>query len=63
MASKVPQTVTLAEFLEWDDGTDRRYQLVDGVPVMMAPTLEAHGELALNIGAEIRSRLQSRPAG
>ncbi|HEX3209109.1 MAG TPA: Uma2 family endonuclease [Geminicoccaceae bacterium] len=59
MASKVPQTVTLAEFLEWDDGTDRRYQLVDGVPVMMAPTLEAHGELALNIGAEIRSRLQS----
>lgn len=47
----------LAEFLDWDDGTDRRYQLVDGVPVMMAPTLEAHGELVVNLGAEIRSRL------
>jgi Uma2 family endonuclease len=50
--------MTVAEFLEWDDGTDRRYQLVDGVPVMMALTLEAHGELAINIGAEIRSRLR-----
>jgi Uma2 family endonuclease len=58
MASKPPQPMSLAEFLEWNDGTDRRYQLIDGVPVMMAPTLEAHGELALNIGAEIRSRLQ-----
>jgi Uma2 family endonuclease len=50
--------MTLAEFLEWEDGSDRRYQLVDGVPVMMAPTLEAHGELAINIGAEIRNRLR-----
>ena len=53
--------MTLAEFLDWDDGTDRRHQLVDGIPTMMAPTLEAHGELAVNIGAEIRSRL--RPSG
>ena len=50
--------MTLAEFLDWDDGTDRRYQLLDGIPVMMAPTLEAHGELALALGAEIRSRLK-----
>ena len=39
--------MTIAEFLEWDDGTDRRHQLVDGMPVMMmAPATEAHGELA-----------------
>lgn len=50
--------MTLAEFLQWDDGTGRRYQLVDGIPVMMAPSLEAHGELALALGAEIRSRLR-----
>ena len=49
--------MSLAEFLDWDDGSDRRHQLVDGVPIMMAPALEAHGELAVNIGAEIRSRL------
>ena len=51
--------MSLAEFLEWDDGTGRRYQLLDGVPVMMAPGLEAHGELALALGAAIRSRLQA----
>jgi Uma2 family endonuclease len=50
--------MTLAEFLEWDDGTDRRYELLDGAPVMMAPTLEAHGELAVALGAEIRTRLK-----
>lgn len=50
--------MTLAEFLEWDDGSDRRYQLFDGVPVMMAPGAEAHGELVLSLGAEIRSRLK-----
>jgi Uma2 family endonuclease len=58
MASHAPQRMTLAAFLEWDDGTDRRYQLVDGVLLMMAPATEAHGELALSLGAEIRSRLQ-----
>ena len=58
MASPAPKRMTLAEFLEWDDGTDRRYELLDGVPVMMAPTLEAHGELAAALGAEIRARLR-----
>jgi Uma2 family endonuclease len=57
MASPAPKRMTLAEFLEWDDGTDRRYQLLDGIPMMMAPSLEAHGELALALGAEIRARL------
>jgi Uma2 family endonuclease len=51
--------MTLAEFLEWDDGTDRRYELFHGVPVTMAPPLEAHSELVMSLGAEIRSRLRS----
>ena len=50
--------MTLAAFLEWDDGTDRRYQLFDGVPIMMAPATEAHGELAAALAGEIRSRLR-----
>ena len=53
-----PKRMPLAEFLEWDDGTDRRYELLDGIPVMMAPSLEAHGELAAALGAEIRARLK-----
>jgi Uma2 family endonuclease len=49
--------MTLAEFLDWDDGSDRRYELVGGFAVMMAPASEAHGELAAATCAEIRSRL------
>ena len=58
MASPAPKRMTLAEFLDWDDGTDRRYELRDGVPVMMAPTLEAHGELAAALALQIGSRVK-----
>jgi len=58
MASRAPKPMTIAEFLEWGDGTDRRYQLVDGMPVMMAPANEAHGELAAKLTIEIGTRLR-----
>jgi Uma2 family endonuclease len=58
MASHAPQRMTLAAFLEWDDGTDRRYQLRDGVPVMTAPRAEAHDQLAAALMIEIGSRLK-----
>jgi Uma2 family endonuclease len=58
MASLAPKRMTLAEFLEWDDGTDRRYELLDGVPVMMAPSLEAHGELAAALAMQLGSRVK-----
>ena len=50
--------MTLAEFLRWDDGTDARYELVDGRIVAMAPPNDAHGTIVMNIGFEIRSRLR-----
>ena len=37
MASPAPKRMMLAEFPAWDDGTDRRYELLDVSPVMMAP--------------------------
>jgi Uma2 family endonuclease len=58
MVSPAPKRLTLAEFLEWDDGTDRRYELLDGVPIMMARSLEAHGELAAALTIEIGTRLK-----
>jgi Uma2 family endonuclease len=58
MASRAPKLMTLAEFLEWDDGTDRRYELLDGLPVMMAPATEAHGEIAAALTIEIGTRLR-----
>ena len=59
MASPAPERMTLAEFLQWDDGTDRRYELLDGLAMMMAPSLEAHGELAAALAAEIRARVKA----
>jgi Uma2 family endonuclease len=40
--------MSLQEFLRWDDGTDRRYELIDGMPVAMAPPAEAHRFLLAN---------------
>ena len=54
--------MSLAEFLEWDDGTDTRYELIDGRPVAMAPPAEAHGTIVANIVAP-SARGSSRPAG
>ena len=58
MAETALRHMTLAEFLDWDDGSDRRYQLIDGVPVAMAPPLADHGELVIAIGAELRANLR-----
>lgn len=44
-------------FLTWEDGTDTRYELIDGRPVAMAPPSEAHSVIVANIAVAIRSRL------
>jgi len=50
--------MTLAEFLEWDDGTDTRYELFEGRPVAMALPLVTHGTIVGNLAREIGSRLK-----
>ena len=42
--------MTVAEFLTWDDGTDTRYELIDGRPVAMAPVTAGHSIIAVNLG-------------
>jgi Uma2 family endonuclease len=37
MAKPAEKRWTVDEFLAWDDGTDRRYELVGGQIVAMAP--------------------------
>jgi Uma2 family endonuclease len=37
MAEAAERRWTVDEFLDWDDGTDRCYELVDGRIVAMAP--------------------------
>ena len=57
MAEPAAQRMSLAEFLEWDDGTDTRYELIDGRPRPMAPPIEAHGTTVANLVCHIGNRL------
>ena len=49
MTDLVERQMTLAEFLDWDDGTDTRYELIDGRPVAMAPSSANHGAIGVNL--------------
>jgi Uma2 family endonuclease len=53
--------MTVSEFLTWDDGTETRYELMDGWAVAMSPPFEPHGRIAGNAWGEIDRRLECRP--
>jgi Uma2 family endonuclease len=55
-----PQRWTLEQFLAYDDGTDTRYELHDGVVVAMAPNSVVHGCLVGWLAGRIGAGL-SRP--
>ena len=61
MAEPATRRMTLDEFLAWDDGTDRRYELLGGIVTAMAPPMPRHGLLAAALSGEIRSALRARP--
>lgn len=58
MTDAAQRRMTLAEFLDWDDGTDTRYELIVGVPVAMAPPMRAHATIAGNLIAALKTRLK-----
>ena len=58
MAEPAEKRWTVEEFLAWDDGSDRRYELVDGHVLAMAPPSEAHGTIVANLTGELRNRLK-----
>ncbi|MGH7062576.1 MAG: Uma2 family endonuclease [Stellaceae bacterium] len=60
MAEPAIRPMTLDEFLDWDDGTDTRYELVAGFPVAMAPPAEAHRILATRLGSRLDAALAIR---
>jgi Uma2 family endonuclease len=45
--------MSLTEFLEWDDGTDTRYELVRGKVVAMALPSASHSVIVANVGATL----------
>jgi Uma2 family endonuclease len=58
MVEAAEQRMSFAAFLEWDDGTDARYELVDGRVRAMAPPIEAHGTIVANLARQIGNRLK-----
>lgn len=52
--------MTVDEFFVWaDDGTDTKYQLIDGVPVAMAPTVVIHSIIQGTAASIFRAQLKS----
>ena len=62
MADVAEKRMTVAEFLTWDDGTDTRYELIDGRPVAMAPVAAEPLGDRRRISATSSSRGSRRPA-
>jgi Uma2 family endonuclease len=64
LRADAPARMTLTEFLSWDpvDPSGRRWQLVDGEPVAMAPGSESHAALQGEIGRVIGNHLIERGA-
>ena len=58
MGEAARKRINVDEFLVWDDGTDRRYELVGGEIVAMAPPSNAHGAIVANAVGELRTRLR-----
>jgi Uma2 family endonuclease len=61
MAEPAGELMTVDEFLSWDDGTDTRYELVDGRIVAIAPPGAEHRTIVVNASAVIGARLRKRP--
>jgi Uma2 family endonuclease len=59
MAEVAEKRMTVAEFLTWDDGTDTRYELVDGRPAAMARVAPSHSVMVANLGAALHGNLKA----
>lgn len=59
MRKRLPTRMTVDEFLVWDaeDVTGRRWQLIDGEPVLMAPAAEGHGAIQNELGRLLGNHL------
>ena len=58
---KIPPTMTVDEFVAWDDGHGGKYELVDGVLRAMSPASATHGALQANVAMLIGSHLVPTP--
>ena len=59
-ALKIPDLMTVDEFLEWDSPGPYLWQLVDGVPVAMSPPAPRHGAIQAQAIRIIGNHLDER---
>ena len=57
MPEAMPKPMTVAEFLDLEDGTDTRYELIGGAPVAMSPPSERHTAIASAIAGALYRKL------
>jgi Uma2 family endonuclease len=58
MGEAALRRITVDEFLTWDSGDDRRYELVAGEIVAMTPPNPIHGAIAIKVGRAISAKLK-----
>ncbi len=58
--AKIPVYMSVQQFLAWDSGDGRTWQLVDGEPQAMAPASRTHGTLQGELGRLIGNHLRDR---
>ena len=58
--AKIPVQMSVAEFLAWEPGDGRAWQLVDGTPQAMAPGSVTHGVLQAELASVIRNHLRQQ---
>ena len=60
MAEVAIKLMSVEEFLAWDDGTDARYELIQGRPVAMAPPVRRHALLSARLIGRLAAALNGR---
>ena len=58
--AKLPEPMSVHDFLAWIPSDGRMWQLVDGEPQAMAPPNRTHGTLQGELGSIIRNHLQDK---
>src|SRR4051794_38935291 len=53
--------MTVAEFFDWEPGDEERYELVDGVPLMMTGARAKHDQIVLNVLGRLWLQLRGTP--
>lgn len=60
MPGATPERLSVTEFLEWHDGTDRRHELIGGVPVAIVPPPSDHAQISGNLAGIMERAVSTR---